>query len=519
MTTFTHARRRLLIFVVAYNAERTITTTLARIPPALLDEYDVEVLVIDDASQDRTFEAGRDVGQDRGFPFKLTVLFNPVNQGYGGNQKIGFHYAIEQSFDFVALLHGDAQYAPECLPDLVRPLAAGEADVVLGSRMLTKGGALAGGMPLYKFIGNKILTFCQNRLLRASLSEFHTGYRVYSVQALRSIPFQLNARAFHFDTEILIQLLIAGCRIKECPIPTYYGDEICHVNGIRYAVDVLTASLKARVQEMSLFFDPKFDCVPSSRTNQHYVPKLTFESTHSAALARIPTGSRVLDLGCAGGYLGAELRKRGCYVAGVDTFRLGSGVELDEFYLHDLNDPELPVDLSRFDYVLLLDVIEHLLDPEAFVARLKSFVALAPHVRFIVSTGNVGFIVTRLMLLVGQLNYGKRGILDLTHTRLFTFRAFRRLFDQGGFEILETHGIPAPFPLALGENLVARAMLRVNAALIWLRPTMFSYQSLLVVRPFPDLAYLLEQARTFSQTRATVHERARELSERHVAAH
>ena len=510
MNTLTHARRRLLIFVVAYNAERTITTTLARIPSALLDEYDVEVLVIDDASQDRTFEVGRDVGLRSAFPFKLTMLFNPVNQGYGGNQKIGFHYAIEQGFDFVALLHGDAQYAPECLPDLVRPLAVSEADVVLGSRMLTKGGALAGGMPLYKFIGNKILTFCQNRLLRTSLSEFHTGYRVYSVQALKSIPFQLNARAFHFDTEILIQLLIAGCRIKECPIPTYYGDEICHVNGIRYAVDVLTASLKARVQEMSLFFDPKFDCQPSSRTNQHYLSKLSFHSTHSAALERIPSGSRVLDLGCAGGYMGSELRKRGCYVVGVDTFRLGSDVELDEFYLHDLNDPELPVDLSRFDYVLLLDVIEHLREPEAFVARLKSLAAFAPHVRFIVSTGNVGFIVTRLMLLVGQLNYGKRGILDLTHTRLFTFRAFRRLFEQGGFEILETHGIPAPFPLAVGENGVARALLRINEILIWLRRTTFSYQSLLVVRPFPALAYLLEQARSSSRARADAHERERD---------
>jgi len=498
-------RQRLLIFIVAYNAERTLAPTLNRIPASLLSEYDVEVLVIDDASKDRTFETGLDVRRSTAFPFALTVLFNPVNQGYGGNQKIGFHYAIERGFDFVALLHGDGQYAPECLPDLVKPLAEGTADAVFGSRMLTRHAALKGGMPLYKFVGNKILTYCQNRLLRASLSEFHSGYRLYSVKALTQIPFHLNSNVFHFDTEIIIQLLIARQRIRELPIPTYYGDEICHVDGVRYGWDVLVASGKARIQEMSLFYDRKFDCAPRSRENAQYLPKLSYDSTHKLALDMIPHGSRVLDLGCAGGYMGAELRARGCYVVGVDMFPLGEGIELDEFHRHDLNDPALPVDLARFDFVLLLDVIEHLQSPEAFVDRLKEAAAFAPHVRLIVSTGNVGFIVTRLMLLVGQLNYGKRGILDLTHTRLFTFRAFRRLFDQAGFEILDVHGVAAPFPLALSSGWVARSLMAINAALIKVRRTLFSYQSLLIVRARPSLAYLLEQAQTSSKPRAEAH--------------
>jgi glycosyltransferase involved in cell wall biosynthesis len=155
MTTL--PRRRLLVFIVAYNAETTIARTLTRIPATLLDQLDVEVLVIDDASSDRTFESGVDVRGEHGFPFKLTVLVNPVNQGYGGNQKLGFHYAIEHGFDFVALVHGDGQYAPECLPALIAPLASGQADAVFGSRMMEKRGALAGGMPLYKFLGNKVL--------------------------------------------------------------------------------------------------------------------------------------------------------------------------------------------------------------------------------------------------------------------------------------------------------------------------------------------------------------------------
>jgi 2-polyprenyl-3-methyl-5-hydroxy-6-metoxy-1,4-benzoquinol methylase len=490
---------------VAYNAERTIARTLTRIPPALLARFDVEVLVIDDASSDRTFEAGHDVNRAGVLPFKLTVLTNAVNQGYGGNQKIGFHYAIDQGFDFVALIHGDGQYAPECLPDLIEPLARNGADAVFGSRMLSKRGALSGGMPLYKFAGNRILTFCQNRLLRSSLSEFHSGYRLYSVAALRRIPFDLNSNVFHFDTEIIIQLLIARQRIVELPIPTFYGDEISHVNGLRYAGDVMAATMKARVQEMNLFYDPKFDCAPAAPEHQHHLAKFDSDSAYSTTLAIVPTGSRVLDLACAGGYVAAALRERGCYVAGADARPLADGIELDEFYLHDLNASQLPVDPAGFDYVLLLDIIEHLRDPEAFVDRLRQAIAAAPHVQIIASTGNVAFLPTRLMLLFGQLNYSKRGILDLTHTRLFTFRTFRRLFEQRGFDILQTHGIPAPFPLAV-RGASARWLLAVNQTLIRIRRTMFSYQSLFVVRARPGLRFLLDQAYRSSNARAAAHE-------------
>ena len=178
------APKRVLVFIVAYNAERTIQTVLQRIPPALA-EHDTHILIIDDSSNDRTFERAR---QFENAPFPVTVLSNPVNQGYGGNQKIGFHYAIREKFDFVALVHGDGQYAPERLPDLLQPLIAGEADAVFGSRMMGHRAALQGGMPFYKFIGNKILTRIQNAVLGTSLSEFHSGYRLYAVQASRGSP-------------------------------------------------------------------------------------------------------------------------------------------------------------------------------------------------------------------------------------------------------------------------------------------------------------------------------------------
>jgi glycosyltransferase involved in cell wall biosynthesis len=487
---------RLLILVVAYNAEKSIGPLLARVPHTLSDEYHVEVLVLDDSSQDRTFEESRDLQRAGALPFPLHVLFNPVNQGYGGNQKIGYHFAINEGFDFVALLHGDGQYAPECMPDLVRPLRDGQADAVFGSRMLERAGALRGGMPLYKYVGNRILSWFQNRVMGASLSEFHSGYRVYSVAALKKIPFVLNTNDFHFDTEIIIQLLFAGLRIQERPIPTYYGDEICHVNGLKYAWDVVKAVMVARSQRLGLFYDRRFDCAPDAGDNSRYVLKFDGPSPHVAACEIVTPGSRVLDLGCAGGYVGALLKQRnGCHVTGVDLFPLAPGVALDAFFLHDLNDglPE-SLDLADFDYVLMLDVIEHLASPETFVERLREAAKLTRNTKILVSTANIGFVVNRLMLLIGQFNYGKRGILDLTHTRLFTFESFRRLFEQGGFRVLETRGMPGPFALVFGNSWLGRVFTTTNIFLTRVARGLFAYQIFFVVEPLPSLDYLLREA-------------------------
>src|SRR5207244_3609543 len=150
----------------------------------------------------------------------------------------------------VVLLHGDGQYAPEHLPKMVEPLIAGGADVVLGSRMMEKGAARRGGMPMYKFVGNRILTTFQNRMTGAELSEWHSGYRAYRVDALRSIAFEANHDGFDFDTQIILQLLEAGKRVVEIPIPTYYGGEICYVNGMAYARDVVRDTIRYRAEKL-----------------------------------------------------------------------------------------------------------------------------------------------------------------------------------------------------------------------------------------------------------------------------
>ena len=227
------AQQRIGILVVAYNAASTLATVLDRIPHDFRGQI-TKILVGDDASRDSTHLVALGY-QQLATDMPIEVVRHAKNLGYGGNQKAGYQWAIDHDLDIVVLLHGDGQYAPELLPELVAPLMRNEADAVFGSRMLDKGGARRGGMPMYKFVGNRILTRFENVVAGVSLSEWHSGYRAYSVAALRDVPFHDNHDGFDFDTQVILQLIEAGKRIVEVPIPTYYGDEISHVNGIGYA--------------------------------------------------------------------------------------------------------------------------------------------------------------------------------------------------------------------------------------------------------------------------------------------
>ena len=508
---------RILIFIVAYNATTTLPWVLDRIPAELHRDH-VEVLVIDDSSPDGTFFTGVDYAashQDAS-GLKIHVLRNPENQRYGGNQKLGYRYAIEHGFDFVALVHGDGQYAPECLPALLAPLVAGEADAVFGSRMMSRGGARQGGMPLYKLAGNKVLTRFQNFLLGSDLTEFHSGYRLYSVKALQKVPFEANTNDFHFDTEIIIQFVLAGLRIKELPIPTYYGNEVCRVNGMKYAWDVCKTMLRARVHQMDLLYDRKFDVDNPGRS---YQLKLDYPSSHTYALDAALMGGNLLNVSAGQADLTPVLNRLSCHVTNlgqppvpqaftpaaeedfdgpVDDAAPWHGEDVEpipariDFIAWNLQGAEFPVDVSRFDQIFLLDVVEHLAAPERFLEEMR-FAARRHRPEVVITAANVGFIVTRLMLLFGQFNYGRRGILDRTHRRLFTFGSLGKLLEQAGYRIIETRGVPAPFPLAVRSGWLNRWLLWCNQALIRVSRGLFSYQIFIRAQATPSVHHLLEQ--------------------------
>ena len=491
-------RPRILVFMLAYNAEKSIASVFERIPMELQD-YETSVLVIDDASRDDTFERAIEYQRGGTFPFPLTILQNPVNQGYGGNVKIGMHYAIENDFDVICLIHADGQYAPEKLPELLVPLVAGEADVVFGSRMIRRRDALKGGMPLYKWVGNQVLTWFENRVLGVDLSEFHTGLRLYSTQILRGIPFDKNSQVFHFDTEIIIQLINAKARINEIPIPTFYGDEVSHVNGLVYAWNVAIQAILARAQRLNLCYQRKFDLSPRGREADYRVPKTTFSEVHQKVVDAIPAASRVLDISPGDGLVAQRLRAKGCHVTGIDRQAPQDETALDTFLLADI-EVELPVELDDFDVILLLDVAGHLHEPEKFLDRLHQ--QTRPEQLVFASSGNVGFMVNRLQLLFGYFNYGKRGILDPGHSRLFTFSSFGRLWEEAGFDVRQVSAVAAPFDIAFGDGAVARFLAAANSALLHLSKGMFGYRILIEAQPRPTLDYLLNAAYSSSGVEA-----------------
>ncbi len=481
---------RLLVFIPSFHAERHIRSVIDRIPRDLNEQFDTEVCIFDDASADTTVATAQQAFEELALPYPCRVLSNPKNQGYGGNQKLGYQYTLNANFDVVVMVHGDGQYPPEDIARLAN--CALENGAAFGSRFATKGGALAGGMPRYKFIGNRILTGLQNRLLATDLTEFHSGFRAYRADLLRSIPFGLNSNDFHFDTEIFIQIGRAGSPIGEIAINTHYGDEECRVDGFSYAGNVVSQSLRSRLHDLGLFYERKFDVEPE-RDGSIYESKTNFLSPATVALDRIAAGSVVLDLGGSDGHLAAELKAKDCQVIGVDLVMPADESNFDRFTQHNLDEglPELEEDI---DVVVMLDVIEHLRSPEDFVTELAEFCKAKDVTTTLVSTGNVAFIAQRVMLAAGQFNYGPRGILDMTHTRLFTRRTISRLFRQAGFAVKTETGIPVPFPLAVGESPLADKLMTLNQAGIRVASRLCSFQFFLELESPTDLDRLISDS-------------------------
>lgn len=461
---------RVGVLVVAYNAESTLCATLDRIPHAFRDRI-AEILIFDDASGDRTFDVGCRWGE-RNSGVTSVVVRHRTNLGYGGNQIAGYEAAIEHGLDVVVLLHGDGQYAPECLPDLVEPLLRGEADAVFGSRLLVPGAARAGGMPLYKWAGNRVLTRFQNAALGSNLSEFHSGYRAYSVAALKSIPFRKNSYDFDFDTQIIVQLLDAGKRIVEVPIPTYYGDEICYVNGLKYARDVVRDVVQYRVSKLGI---GAHDWVPMPEEYDIKESEGTSHHTILAMLEQLPRG-RVLDLGCSGGRLGELVRALGFHVTGLDSVEIaGVRDRLDRFVRADL-EHGIPAEVGTdFDYVVAADVIEHVSRPEVVLGQITD--VLAPHGQALISTPNFGHWYPRIRTGLGVFDYDRRGILDQTHLRFFTRRSFLNLMNRSRLKVEQLAYTGLPFDaLATGTGPAAKAARRMDRGLVAVRPTLFAYQ-------------------------------------------
>ncbi|HZH34378.1 MAG TPA: glycosyltransferase family 2 protein [Pyrinomonadaceae bacterium] len=241
--------QKIIVVLPAYNAARTLQRTVAEIPREIVDE----VLLVDDASSDETTALSQQLD--------LTTFQHSSNFGYGRNQKTCYREALNRGADIVIMLHPDYQYSPRLIAPMAAMLASEEYDAVLGSRILGVG-ALAGGMPLYKYVSNRLLTMFQNLLLNYKLSEYHTGFRGFRREVLETLPLEANSDDFVFDNEMLAQTIYFGFRIGEISCPTRYFAEASSINfsrSVSYGLGVVATSIKFRAQKLNLSRFPIFE--------------------------------------------------------------------------------------------------------------------------------------------------------------------------------------------------------------------------------------------------------------------
>lgn len=234
----------------AYNAAKTLEQTYAEIPKDIVDQ----VILVDDRSRDNTVDEARRLGID-------VVISHPINRGYGGNQKTCYQTALQLGADIVVMLHPDYQYTPRLIEAMVYPIAHGLFPVMLGSRILGKG-ALRGGMPMYKYIANRVLTATQNMLMGQKLAEYHTGYRAFSREILETCPLEENSDDFVFDNQMLAQIAYAGYTIGEVTCPTKYFPEASSINfqrSVKYGMGVLKTALLYALNKAEILHSPIFD--------------------------------------------------------------------------------------------------------------------------------------------------------------------------------------------------------------------------------------------------------------------
>jgi glycosyltransferase involved in cell wall biosynthesis len=476
--------KRIGILVVAYNAVSTLAAVLDRIPHDFRSRIS-DVLVFDDSSDDSTYLVGLGYQSlQPGLP--LTVLRHPENLGYGGNQKAGYRWAIEHDLDIVVLLHADGQYAPEELPAMVGPLERGECDAVFGSRMMVPGGARAGGMPLYKFVGNKVLTALDNAMVGTELSEWHSGYRAYRVAALRDIPFESNSNGFDFDSEIIIQLHESGKRIVEIPIPTFYGGEISYVNGFKYARDTAAEVVRYRLHKMG------FGSGETAFASPGYELKHGDDTSDARILAwlRGRPRLRILHVGSWDGSLSERIQKLGHEVTGVESEELGDvRGRVDRFLVADV-DKGIPVDAGDgFDLVLLTDVLARVRRPEVVLADAHRVLGRGGTV--VACVANFGHWYPRGRVVLGAFDYDRRGILDERHVRFFTRHSFEQLASVAGFHVRRREAVGPPLEVLrrggrhpdAPAGRVGAIFQRIDGIGVTLRPTLFAYQFLFELSP------------------------------------
>ncbi|MDP2341927.1 MAG: bifunctional glycosyltransferase/class I SAM-dependent methyltransferase [Deltaproteobacteria bacterium] len=452
------------VVVVGDGTPRQLTEMLERVPERLRSRV-TSILSVADVDGEVTRVEGLPEVEQLG-----------PSGGYGAGLKRAYGAALNRNVDVVVSLHASGQYPPEVLGDMLKAIDDGVADAVFGVRSVEMLASLEGGVPLYKFLGNRALSTLENLMLHTPLSELHSGHRAITADALRSIPFDRNTNDWHFDTQVIIQLVAAQMRLAEIPIGNYSSAEIGVVNGVRYAAQVARSVAAYKLHEVGLRASPEYE------VRSAYAPKHSSLSSHGRLLEILgPQPKRVLDVGSGHGDLAAAMEARGHTVTATDLFE--AKVALREFIRADFS-RSLPIAPSRkFDVIVLADVLEHLPEPAQTLRQLLTH--LEEDGVVLVSLPNAVHWSVRAHVFAGRFEYTNRGILDRGHLRFFTESTARRFFRDAGLEVTRHLTTPVPWENVSRRSRGSRALRAlelVDLAAGKLRPNLFGYQHVFRLR-------------------------------------
>ena len=471
-----HAKRTLVAVTMSVD-EPFGAETLRQLPPAFWNALQIEVVVVDDDSPAAAAQAVRHwAEQARRDRFKL--LRSDASLGYGGRRKLACRLALDGGFDHILIVPASGVHHPEAISQLHAQILRGEADLLVAPSAAL--GFLA-----------RLLDRFQRRITRIPAAGQAGGLRAVSAALLKRIPFEVADNGRIFDTQMLLQAVYAGAAVAlAAPAPPSPNKP---ARSARDAFASLLAAVQFKFHQMGMV---------CALTYRHLEPfryrdkAAMLYSSHAMALdlVRARRPRTLLDIGCGPGHIASRCRDLGAVVTGVDAFLPHPGT-MDHFHRTDLESEPLPVNPFDFDMVLLMDVIEHFEDPERFLLDLrgKSHRPGHPPPVIVISTPNIAFFSIRLNLLMGRFNYAERGILDVSHKRLFTRSSLLSAIRVCGYTVESIKPVPAPFEAVI-PNRLGTLLARVAAALAWLMPGLFAFQFLVVCRPLPSVASLLAQA-------------------------
>ncbi|MBF0102166.1 MAG: methyltransferase domain-containing protein [Desulfobacterales bacterium] len=414
----------------------------------------------------------------------VMIMRSMQENGFGEIQKFGYRFAIEKGFAFIINLFADGWHPPELIPRFIEKWYATDSDVILGSRLKWLKSPLTRKISRSKRLRYLALIAVQNALTNRTIMDYQSEYRGYATSFLRKVPFEINTNKSHFGTEILLQAFHIEAKIEEIDITFEDACSIPWINSIQSTRDILDSTIRFKMHQFGMLCDLKYRRPEALRYREK---AFMAYSTHKIALSLVRQyqPQRILDIGSGPGFVAKRCRELGAEVIGLDLVDPLPDT-VSGFQKLDFEKDPLPQNAFHFDIILLLDIIEHLSNPEKLLIELRNQGYLTEKKRkspiIILSTPNVAFFTIRLNLLFGRFNYAERGILDITHKRLFTRNTLLRMLQDCGYFIEKVFPVAVPFD-AVMQGKLSRLLSMVSSFLAHLWPCMFAFQFLVVCHP------------------------------------